>query len=410
MNDDFTTLKGLRFMSVNEAVTDNSTKLRSLRGDETSKDRKPGSTVSLKIIRGVLSLLRSQGPFQLPYFAQVPYCVTDESALECQVMFKESIKRNIEAKSFHAHSLKFRSKKQLTQTLHIREQYCRDQLKFYPNFLHKKDVVSPQEKRKKEGSVYTPFHPEKKRRNNNWPNEKGLVECDSKLLYHRQTNQYSMLWVHYVPKPENQGLEGVSEPKICAIDPGVRTFATWYSPTEGCGKIGDKDASRIVRLGLHLDNLISRTSQVKAKKRNNLKKAQARSRQKIKNLVTELHKQTVHNLLSKFDVVIHPNFNGQTMASKKHRKIQSKTVRQMLTWSHATFRDRLLSKAEELGKKVMIVSEAYTSKTCGRCGVLNNKLGGAKVFKCTHCNLHIDRDVNGARNILLRALVDGPWV
>ncbi|WP_307731330.1 zinc ribbon domain-containing protein [Microseira wollei] len=45
-----------------------------------------------------------------------------------------------------------------------------------------------------------------------------------------------------------------------------------------------------------------------------------------------------------------------------------------------------------------------TSKTCGSCGYIHHKLGGAKVFKCPRCGVRIPRDVNGARNILLRAL------
>src|SRR5690606_8719719 len=53
---------------------------------------------------------------------------------------------------------------------------------------------------------------------------------------------------------------------------------------------------------------------------------------------------------------------------------------------------------------VVIVNEAYTSKTCGSCGCLNERLGGSKHFHCPHCHFHIDRDVNGARNILIRFL------
>jgi transposase len=43
-------------------------------------------------------------------------------------------------------------------------------------------------------------------------------------------------------------------------------------------------------------------------------------------------------------------------------------------------------------------------KTCGRCGHIHEKLGGNKRFKCPACGLEIDRDANGARNILLRYL------
>ena len=102
-----------------------------------------------------------------------------------------------------------------------------------------------------------------------------------------------------------------------------------------------------------------------------------------------------------------PEFKVKNMVKKGERKIKSKVVRSMLTWSHYTFRQRLISKAEEVGTKIIIQDEAYTSKTCSRCGCINEKLGGNKVFKCRKCNLVIDRDVNGARGIFLRAMLDG---
>lgn len=49
------------------------------------------------------------------------------------------------------------------------------------------------------------------------------------------------------------------------------------------------------------------------------------------------------------------------------------------------------------------VTEEYTSKTCGNCGELNEKLGSNKTFECQKCKIVIDRDCNGCRNILLKA-------
>ena len=80
-------------------------------------------------------------------------------------------------------------------------------------------------------------------------------------------------------------------------------------------------------------------------------------------------------------------------------------VWKMLTWSHRCFLKQLLSKAEELGKKVMIVSEAYTSKTCSACGWINHSLGGQKVFRCQDCKWVVDRDVNDARGIFLQGIL-----
>lgn len=52
----------------------------------------------------------------------------------------------------------------------------------------------------------------------------------------------------------------------------------------------------------------------------------------------------------------------------------------------------------------MVTHEGYTSRLCSKCGWDNKKLGGAHVFDCKQCKLSIGRDVNGARNILIKSL------
>jgi len=49
------------------------------------------------------------------------------------------------------------------------------------------------------------------------------------------------------------------------------------------------------------------------------------------------------------------------------------------------------------------VTEHYTSKTCGKCGILGRKLGGKHEFNCPNCKqFKINRDFNGARNIFMK--------
>ena len=55
------------------------------------------------------------------------------------------------------------------------------------------------------------------------------------------------------------------------------------------------------------------------------------------------------------------------------------------------------------------VCEAYTSKTVSWTGELVN-IGGRKVISSKVDGQKMDRDINGARGIFLRALVDKPWM
>ena len=56
--------------------------------------------------------------------------------------------------------------------------------------------------------------------------------------------------------------------------------------------------------------------------------------------------------------------------------------------------------------RIKLVGEEYTSKTCGVCGVLNQKLGGKTKFVCGECGYEADRDLNAARNILIKSICE----
>ena len=65
------------------------------------------------------------------------------------------------------------------------------------------------------------------------------------------------------------------------------------------------------------------------------------------------------------------------------------------------FKQRLQYKCDVNRVKYKEIDECYTSKTCTRCGEINNKLRSKSIFKCPNCDLSINRDINGARNIMM---------
>ena len=130
-------------------------------------------------------------------------------------------------------------------------------------------------------------------------------------------------------------------------------------------------------------------------------------RQRITNLVDELHWQLARWLTSNYRIILLPTFETHDMTQRAGRRIRSKTARMMLTFRHYEFKRRLKWKAWQRGALVLDVNEAYTSKTRSWDGAVNTTLGGAKAIR-DDTGFGMDRDINGARGIFLRALGDSP--
>jgi putative transposase len=195
---------------------------------------------------------------------------------------------------------------------------------------------------------------------------------------------------------------------VIALAPGVRTFLTGFDGHRFV-EFGRGDIGRITRLCQHLDDLISRMSKAPSRQRKRMKQAANRLRLKIRNLIDEAHKQIAHYLTRNYRIIFLPTFETSQMVSRARRKIRSKTVRAMLGWAHYRFELFLDYQASCTGSTVIKGSEAYSSKTCTKCGQIHQTLGGSKVFKCKSCGNTLPRDFNGALGFLLRALRDSSF-
>ena len=205
---------------------------------------------------------------------------------------------------------------------------------------------------------------------------------------------------------DNQG------PSVVAIDPGVRTFATAYDGLS-VKKYGDNFyGSVIFPLLLQADALISkRTLFGNASKEKGTQAFQDmmrhyakrinKLRNRITDLISDLHRRVAFDLVSSYDVILLPKFKTQDMSKKQGRKIHTKTVRSMLGLAHYSFQQHVGWMCNKYGKTLIPVNEAWTSKTQSWDGVVNEGLGGARKIGNS---IIVDRDSNGARGILLRAL------
>lgn len=304
------------------------------------------------------------------YIKSVPYQIKKISVKDYREAL--SINKKIAKRSGKPFEMKFKSKKNPKQSCYI-----------------PKSAISS-------SGIYHTIAGKLKMKERTWFENEEINDC-------RLVLEFGKLFI-VIPKEikitpiENQ--EGV-----VAIDPGVRTFATYFSTEGYFGKLGQGAFDRILKLNLKIDKLISKLSKETDKhKKSNLKKSIFNIRFKIRNLIDELHWKTIKFFTSRFKVIIFPPFNVSEMVKKSKRKLPKKVTRSMNCFRFYEFKERLKLKCKENGITFVESSEAFTSKTNSFTGELMENLGSKEKFMFN--NVSIDRDINGARNILIRAMRD----
>ena len=201
--------------------------------------------------------------------------------------------------------------------------------------------------------------------------------------------------------PRSSATAGSAAPSSATTSPG--RSPSWEKLTPAPKAFG-----RVQRLCAHLDGLLSRAKLERRRlaKRNKYRAA-SRMRVRIGNLTDELHHQAARWLVDNFDVILLPTFETSDMARRGARKLRSKSVRSLLTYAHYRFQKFLTWKAWQVGKELVLVNEAYTSKTCSWSGEIIPNLGGRRAVAGSD-GVRVDRDINGARGIFLRTLGDTP--
>ena len=195
----------------------------------------------------------------------------------------------------------------------------------------------------------------------------------------------------------------IDKESVCSLDPGVRKFLTGYSP-EGSGfvlgcntsKVLDKCIRRIDKRKDNLESRIWKERQIKTKKAKHkvyiYRKKYRKVEEKAHNVVKDLHYKSAHFLCQSFDTILYPYFNSK---SCMQGKLNGLVKRRMNMLSFFKFLERLKQTSTFYpGVNIRRGSEAYTSKQCGRCGIINEGLGGNEVFKCKYCGLDADRDMH----------------
>jgi transposase len=209
---------------------------------------------------------------------------------------------------------------------------------------------------------------------------------------------------------------------ICGVDPGARTFLTVFNETnKEAFKLGDDAERRILhpimsqakRLGDESSRAAKQASRVELgeKRRRNYERerdhkslAAQRIWRRIRDKVTGIHNAIVRHFAETYAFVDLGNLS-YSVVERREKGMPKKSKDNLYIWRLYDFKIKLLHRFSGLDQReVVIQDERYTSKTCGLCDNVKHDLGSAKRYLCDKCGYDVDRDVNGARNILGRSL------
>jgi len=189
----------------------------------------------------------------------------------------------------------------------------------------------------------------------------------------------------------------VPKEEIISLDPGVRTFAMGYTPTKTVS-MGDEGAVRIFELLNEYDDLwVGKEASPEAREKASISRREKMG--KIRYMIEDLHWKVIKYLVSNYKTIVYTDFRTKGMM----KKLSKENKRKLQALSFFKFKQRLIYKCKTSGVDLVIINESYTSLTCGKCGHQNPK-NRSKTFKCHECGWVVDRDCNGARNIMLKAL------
>jgi IS605 OrfB family transposase len=220
-------------------------------------------------------------------------------------------------------------------------------------------------------------------------NKNIVIENDARLV--KQKNKF------YLQVPISIKQQEFKKPiNYCGIDPGIRTFMTCFG-NNGCFEY-KHNKILLDKLNKKIYYLKQMRSLIIHNKRISLNKLETK---KI-NIINEVHWKTINSILSLNDVILYGDIKSHNIVGKSKNSKLNQDFNDLKFYS---FKQRLLYKASFYNKMVVMVNEAYTTKTCSCCGTINNNVGSSEIFNCTKCNKSVGRDVNAAKNILLKGII-----
>lgn len=129
------------------------------------------------------------------------------------------------------------------------------------------------------------------------------------------------------------------------------------------------------------------------------KKKAARLHHRVKNQRKEQSRQWAQRVAKNHEVIAAEDFKPKFLAANKAlaKKASDNAI--------GLVKQELTTAAQTYGCDLILVDPKYTTMDCSQCGArLKAKLElHVRTFTCNNCSSSLDRDVNAARNMLIRA-------
>lgn len=203
---------------------------------------------------------------------------------------------------------------------------------------------------------------------------------------------------YYINIIDNTKLQDKTTIKtICGVDPGLRTLATVYSTNNNETTITEylhrKDL--LIKLNKKIDLLKNIKIYYRKKQYNKIEL-------KKKNIIDSIHWELINDLLKNNDVIYFGDIKSHNIVKGKKNHTLNRDINDIKFF---VLKQRLKYKASLYQKNVYFIHEAYTTKTCSNCGIINEHIGCKEIFKCDCCKMITGRDENASKNILMKGLL-----
>jgi len=241
----------------------------------------------------------------------------------------------------------------------------------------------------RDGRFYSKDFPDGLRFNESRPIPKGARHCGATIKL-TPTGWYVYLKLE-LSTPEPKPIEEVTNP--VGIDMGLNHFAVNHK--------GQKLENPRFEREAHAKTRRLQRKLARAQRGSNSRRKKARALAKHYRKVTNQRKDRLHKkstmICCKHDLVAYENLNVEGM--KRNKRL----ARSISDAGWSRFLAMIGYKAEKGGIHAIGVNPRNTSQECSECGVITKKSLADRVHVCKECGYEADRDVNAARNILIRA-------